>query len=840
MKKFFCLLCFLLLFGCLTAALLPASAADNVIFISDSGTGDGSSPENAMGPGSDYTGSKWIFNLFAQSPINRAIGELAATGGTVVICGPVTLKWAFTNGNDVDELPIGPNEGWTDNCITITSLYDGIDYRQTTNAALVLTRNANLKNSIAMQCASIWENVTLRVNHAASNCISETNFYFACNGKKTELKDTFVVEAYLGSKKLDPTDPSTNSWFFPLLYGDNRYRSCSVNPNVTINGGTWQYICGGIGGFNRFEQDHHGLMEGDSNITFGGTAYTIDGISGGSYRTGGRLTGDASVTITGGTVCGNIDIGGIGGFADTDSTATLTVTGGNFDKVITINDISGAAGWNVPKATIVDCSGFTGTDGKTAMEQAEELFNLITFADLVKMPDGSERTFNLEKETLPEGVIEVLRKTPYTRDEYKAVYDSILAGERLNGKMHTVIDLLKMLSAPQTNAVEGFDVPANTDVMREKTIEYFDAMSKTEWIAPPNMDYTESAVYTGGLIYEEGKTYVGMPYTSARKPSASIEEFCSYLDAGSVYRGPVDFAYLIGIDCGAPRTAWAYGGALCNSGIHADDFQLMVNWGENTKNVIDIVGNYNIAKFTDPNAQSSYDKVCAVNGADVMYEAYALARPCDFIGSRFFIGNKTSTDQHLRMVVEDAVVFRNGNGVISGSKSYLILSEQTSGIHEVDGKKTTWLLNQKHTFNSLFNGGYIPMTTKTLKSGKVEAPTLTLDKGSYSEGSIDLVGRGTVRSNYVLFAINASVTDQNGKEVASAVAYPYALSLNLANTASTITTPPTASAADKSRDQGMSSLNKTVQALPSGTYTYTLTATIGFGTKTVARFDFTR
>ena len=57
MKKFLCLLLsFITLatLASLTAAFASVNAADNVIFISDNGKGDGSSPEKALGPGSNY------------------------------------------------------------------------------------------------------------------------------------------------------------------------------------------------------------------------------------------------------------------------------------------------------------------------------------------------------------------------------------------------------------------------------------------------------------------------------------------------------------------------------------------------------------------------------------------------------------------------------------------------------------------------------------------------------------------------------------------------------------------------------------------------------------------
>ncbi|MBE6564292.1 MAG: hypothetical protein E7655_03320 [Ruminococcaceae bacterium] len=845
MTRIFLCIALVLLTASLIALSGSVSAADNVIFISDTGTGDGSSPSSPMGHGEGYTDpvsdpSKFSSNLYVKSAVNRAIDKLKDTGGTIVVCAPVTLRWGYANDTSVSEMRIGPADSYTTKTITFTSVYNGVDYRTENDAALIIKRINKSRLSPSMWCRSIWENIILRADHESASCVTEINYTFHCNTYLTQFKDTFTTEAYVAGVKVDGSDPA-NAKYFPLLAAAHRFHNLESDANVTVNGGIWQYVCGGTVGFKRYEQnDDYGLLTGNSTVTFGGNAVTLLGLGGGSYQTGGRVDGNVSVTINGGTIRGDIDLGGRGGFENENCTASLTITDGDFTYTKAINDISGAVGWYAPKTSTVDLSGMKAKDGLSADERAEAICALITCVDSIKMPDGSIRTYEVADDSLPEDVIDRLRSTPYTRDEYKAVYDSILAGERLNGKKHTVIDLLKMLSAPQTNAVEGFDVPANTDVMREKTIEYFDKMSQVEWVAPSKLDYTDATAFTTGLIYESGKTYTGMPYSSSRKPSASITEFLPYLNASKVYTGPTDFEYLMGVDCGAPRLAWAYGGALCNSGIHSEDFQLMVNYDPATKDVIATVGEYNTSKYINENSilyNSTYDAICVPNGPDVMYEAYAQVRPCDFVGSRFFIGNMSSTSQHIRMAVEDAVVFRNSNGVISGSKSYLTLSEQTSTIYDIEGKSTTWLLNQKYTFVSLYQNGYIPMTTKTLKSGVVEAPTMTFDKGSYAEG-IDLVGRGTVKSNYTIFAINATVTDASGKVVKEAVVYPYSLSHKLTSTVST--TPPKGTAADTSRDQGMSKLNSAVRALPSGTYTYELKATIGFGEKTVSQFTFTK
>ncbi|MBE6564293.1 MAG: hypothetical protein E7655_03325 [Ruminococcaceae bacterium] len=832
MKKYVFLFCLFLLFACLTAALLPAHAEQTVVFIADGGTGDGSSPESPLGEGPEY--AAFQKGAYSKSAINRAMGKLMAqgTGGTVVLCGPVTLKWGATQQDPAgtDEVGVCPDNKKTDLPFTVTSVYGGVDYRKTADAKLILQRNDKNLLSIVTKSPMTWENITLRIEHESASCVSQDNFTFFCTGYRSEFKESFAVEAYVGGVRVDEKDPA-NARFFPLLAGARRQDNRTMDTNLIVNGGVWQYVCGGTIGLPYGEQENSlGSLTGNTSVIFGGNAVTLEGLGGASYHDGGRLNGNTSLNITGGTLFGEIDLGGRGGFKNNDANVRLTVTGGNFKGVTAINDVNAAVKWNAPASSSIDLSALP-------QEQAEALLGRISYVDSVLMPDGSIRTFSAGEISLPEAVIDRLRSTPYTRAQYKAVYDSILAGE----KQHSVLDLIAMLSAKPTNGAEGLDVPANTDVMRERTIDYFDRMSQMEWSTPKTLDYRTATTFTTKLVYEAGQTYTGMMYSSTRKPSTSIEEFATYLNGNKQYIGPTDYPYLMGVDCGAPRLAWAYGGALINTGLYSSDFEFMINYNDKTNKVITTVGEYDTSGYksgSDINAYTSFDRICKPNGEKVMFEAYAQIRPCDYVVKRSK-GSSSTTDQHILLAVKDAAVFRSTDGSISGVRSYLTLSEQTCTVYDVDGKKTTWRLNEKRSFNNLYTNGYIPLTLHSLKSETVEKPDLTFDKGSYSEG-IDLVGRGTIKSNYVLFSVNAAITDASGKVVAEAVAYPYTCSLNLSDISKIITTPTSGADPDRTRDQGMSSFNKTAKTLPSGSYTYTLTATIGFGTKTVARFDFTR
>jgi len=160
-----------------------------------------------------------------------------------------------------------------------------------------------------------------------------------------------------------------------------------------------------------------------------------------------------------------------------------------------------------------------------------------------------------------------------------------------------------------------------------------------------------------------------------------------------------------------------------------------------------------------------------------------------------------------------------GNGKIAPSKSYITYSEQTSYVRTIDGKKTTWKLNVKETFQQLFKDGYVPMTIASLKNETVTPPDMTASGFSKPENfASSPVLKGTVKCNYNILTLTAEITDAQGNVVSSFVGYPYALTAILSDYP--LSTP--------------------VRDLPAGTYRFKAVAAIGFGEKTVAEFDFTK
>ncbi len=364
---------------------------------------------------------------------------------------------------------------------------------------------------------------------------------------------------------------------------------------------------------------------------------------------------------------------------------------------------------------------------------------------------------------------------------------------------------------------DGFIVPKDMDEVRTNVINCFNKMSAVKWQCAGTIDFTGEKSYTANLLYTGNTEYYGLPYTSSRKPGACLEEFSDYLDESGNYIGPVDYRNVVGIDCAAPRLAWAWGGALYDIGMTAEDFLFFDNPAYPSRNpgfVIPVEG-YDFSHYDY--YLPTEECVMGHNDLKTMCEAYAKLRACDIIGKRWFIQDKI--EQHFRMIVEDATVVRNGTGSIAPSKSYVVFSEQTSTPEIIDGKNTTWKIGTKVSFQTLYSNCYIPLTSACLARNTVVTPTLTVSGVNKAENmGTATIFKGNVRSNYNIFIAELDVTDGNGNSVIHSKIYPYALQFNVAEMP----------------------VGKKPSQLPPGTYHYTMTATIGFGTKTLIDMEFTK
>ena len=226
-------------------ALLDYSAAEKryapneAVFVAEGGTGDGSSP---------------------LSPLGDLKAAVEASGGkTVVICGPLTLRYGLT-------LPK------IDEKTTITSMHMGIDYRELSDAYLELWEGLRLSGETVLYGLHVV---------AATN-----STYISAEGNPLTVGEDMRCSLF-ESKRVEK---------YPAIAGGSRTlrKILKADTKVVIQSGTWGVVSGGA----------YSSTPAGFKLT-GSTDLRIDGgrITGGIYISGqNHLTGDSSLLITGGEI----------------------------------------------------------------------------------------------------------------------------------------------------------------------------------------------------------------------------------------------------------------------------------------------------------------------------------------------------------------------------------------------------------------------------------------------------------------------------------------------------------------------------------------------------------
>ena len=218
------------------------------------GTGDGSSPENAMGHDPDYasalkTAKKYagyknptqeqkdfISNVYKKNVFYKVMQDptLMALGGKIVLVGPVTVDVGGSINKSLNDFTL---PGACDERITITSKDNGVDYRRK-GAKLTFDTTAPSFMVFTMNAPSLWEYITIEHRYNSDNGAHiEATAMIACNGYETEFGyGIYTYNTDIGK--------NTKENYISIL-GGHRWKNLTTGSKVTIRSGTWGYVLGG-------------------------------------------------------------------------------------------------------------------------------------------------------------------------------------------------------------------------------------------------------------------------------------------------------------------------------------------------------------------------------------------------------------------------------------------------------------------------------------------------------------------------------------------------------------------------------------------------------------------
>ena len=315
---------------------------------------------------------------------------------------------------------------------------------------------------------------------------------------------------------------------------------------------------------------------------------------------------------------------------------------------------------------------------------------------------------------------------------------------------------------------------------RRDTVEaYMRSMATFLWTATEDVTYCfsrdtddPSIAASSKLIHiKAGRTYMGLPYAYSATTLESFLDYTSEPDENGVY--PVSgltYQILSGL---SSQTRM---GNDCSSSVATSWSQIGASVYATTSS--GYVPRYGIVNIGDYIPEESYGStgtavVIEKNGAEVMYESYALLQKADAL-VRY-----KSANNHTMLVVSVKVV-RNADGSINPTSSYATVLEQTSTnvtkerTKTVDGVGTVYEIygvDKKYTFEYLVNNTYIPVTCMELvDAAPIEDPVVT---DSVDVPTADNLFTGTITSTRFVDCVTITITDQDGKVVQQAAQNAY-------------------------------------------------------------------
>ena len=385
--------------------LKPGS--DAVYFIMDPaegqelpGDGSGKDAENPLKPIDherfDPTAEANAIRNDFQTSWYQAIEFMKDTGGTLVICGPLNLGPDDTygavdqNNRDICTPKFGTNT------IKITSVYNGVDYRETNGAKLTVELPAGL--SISGQ--TIWENIDIETI-GANRLIAFNDF------------PTLVGEGVKCYPK-EPLYAAVPSYYVSLSAGHRYEGGADINYNLVVQSGTYNMITATLWGVTDrtgpgWTYNNEGITQG--KVTLEGTTKVVGGVYG-TPQAKANFSGSTEIIINGGTY--ECDLYGVGpkGMTNKDGLVTFRISGGDFSKAWGINPICPGYENNAPIAALIDFSGWTGTKEDLAV-----IYNLAQKADVefttIQLPAGIEAAEleSMTAQTTPPPVVETTAPT---------------------------------------------------------------------------------------------------------------------------------------------------------------------------------------------------------------------------------------------------------------------------------------------------------------------------------------------------------------------------------------------------------------------------------------------
>ena len=349
-----------------------------------------------------------------------------------------------------------------------------------------------------------------------------------------------------------------------------------------------------------------------------------------------------------------------------------------------------------------------------------------------------------------------------------------------------------------------FDPPVG-DNYRQIVMDYMMKMANFEWTPKEtfHIKWKNAGDFGVDLVYEAGKTYHGITYSNTK---ASLDEFEQFFEDGKFVPNSEYYEEIIGNHCSSSMGLayqqlldFPYYGGIAPCPERGS----MLKYTGNLKYPKDF-GKFDVSDLWNLHSKKEVMEAYAdVDMGDVLY---------------FFSKVRTG---HLRMISKPAEVVRFENGEIDPDNSFIYTIEQTNQFDTQDtaqGKNTTWYINRKRSFTTLYERFFCPITFTIFSSGERPKKAFLTYHGINNAETIKDGVSGEINSTFPLAYVRITVRDSEGKLVKSAIRYDFQRTYYI-------------DLADMNKDLDIASLE-------SGKYTLAIRAGIARGGVDFEKFEF--
>lgn len=870
-----------------------------VVFVASEprGDGSGSSAENALGNAEGYADlvKGKDPGAYKKNALYLGFEKIASTGGTVVICGELTLDSADAFRDSPAEFKLPKSD--SERGIRITSVYGGTDHRSENGARLIIDQAACQSINLSFNAKALIENVTIGYVYDVG-----TTWYSGENATVFIEFGGYSSEIGEGVETLSLPKEGAAGERYPLLLAGRRYSDVQQT-DLTVRSGKWQAVIAGCHGMVTDKVNYPAVVKGNARLSvFGGEIEMLCGEGYTDYRCeksriNGRLDvyigPDATVRFADGSPTAGIktnkhlvyDVRSINpraivNFETAEQTgegappefheysvsyriengfAVITKIESHSDSdILVIPDkvdgyevkkIAGDFVYIGPKLKSLSIPEGVETIGAGAFSGSDRLVSALLPSTLKEIGDGAfGKCYELLDLFIPsgcesigenvfDGCVDLFVTTDaqgvpeqYARKQNIPVFITSDTGDaNFDGKVSLldVIRLKKYLAGydPETltsNVTVGTGADSNgngsitsADVIRLKrhfasydlltgnyevalgktdshqpqgftfdpkdytsvtafpppegdkrktVVDYMLSMANVEWTPSEdfNIGWKGTARFGINLRFKAGTKYLGLPYSET---TSSLDMFEQFVYGGKFKDKTYYYEEIVGNNCSQ---------SMILSYQQLVDIPVVSKPTKPTearKGLLELpVDRRGRPILKDP-THCGYDEnwttteLFKCNSKESVMKAYAA---CD-AGDILYL-SITGTG-HTRMV--DKVVYeRDANGNIDPARSYILTIEQTNAWDkERPGVNSTWWIDHKYTFATLYSKNFYPVTLNTFHEDTPLETAYILYNGKNSPDTAVIRLNGTVSSNFPLTYLLLTLKDSEGRTVSFAKAY---------------------------------------------------------------------